>query len=192
MLLTFLLTALLNTTPLEVMIMDSTLQRVVGYGKQSGNQLKVELLETYSGPVHSMFIGEKVTSIQGVLVGGQLTLTTNNGPTTLQQYLNTMGVNLKLTVLKSQKINVNADDNNGGNGNSGNGNSGNGNSGNGNSGNGNSGNGNSGNGNGGNGNGGNGNGGSGNGGNNGGSGNGGNDNGGGKGGDNGGGKGKNK
>ncbi|MFC5596475.1 hypothetical protein [Deinococcus cellulosilyticus] len=115
------LTALIySVSPVEVIVFDSSLQRVVGYGKQSGNQLRVELLDGYSGPVVAMVLQNKVSSVQGVLVGGQLTLSTTNGSTTLSNLLDSLGVDLKLTVVKAPKLDVDARDNPGGAGNNGN------------------------------------------------------------------------
>ncbi|WP_034341651.1 hypothetical protein [Deinococcus misasensis] len=100
------LTLALITHPLEVIVFDNTLQRVVGYGKQSGDQLRLELQEDYTGPVVSMIVHEKATSVPGMVVAGQLTLNTSNGPSTMAQYLDSLGINLKLTVVKTPKLDV--------------------------------------------------------------------------------------
>ncbi|GGJ27955.1 hypothetical protein [Deinococcus roseus] len=103
----WLVTSLMMTAPLEVIVFDSSLQRVVGYGKQQGAQLTLELLEGFNGPVVTMFLQEKVTSVQGVLNAGQLTLSTPNGLFTLNQYFNTLDSDLKLTVLSTPKLSAN-------------------------------------------------------------------------------------
>lgn len=107
------LTLALSAHPLEVIVFDNTLQRVVGYGQQTGDQLRLEVQEDYSGPVVSMIVRDKASSVPGMLTGGQLTLNTPNGTTTMAQYLDTLGINLKLTVVKTPKLDVkNAPDGN--------------------------------------------------------------------------------
>lgn len=100
------LTLALSIPPLEVIVFDNSLQRVVGYGQQSGDQLRLEVQEDYNGPVVSMIVRDKASSVPGMLTGGQLTLNTPNGSSTMAQYLDTLGINLKLTVVKTPKVTV--------------------------------------------------------------------------------------
>lgn len=105
--------ALLTLLPLaapaqavRLIVWDRELQTKLGYGETTGEQMKVQLVKDYSGPVVVLFSREDEEKTRGLypalksrydgdLKAGQLTLDTPNGPVTLARFLAGFGMTLQ-------------------------------------------------------------------------------------------------
>ncbi|WP_034387990.1 hypothetical protein [Deinococcus sp. YIM 77859] len=105
-----LLTLLALASPagaLKLIVWDRDLQTKLGYGESSGNQMTVQLVRDYSGPVVVLFSREEdernrglyltvKSRYDGTLKAGQLTLNVQNMPVTLARFLSGLKLNLLL------------------------------------------------------------------------------------------------